>query len=54
MYEKRARLIRQRSGKDLDNLFGPIVVCIGLAVALVLNFAFKVCPLNELSLEYWI
>jgi SPX domain protein involved in polyphosphate accumulation/uncharacterized membrane protein YidH (DUF202 family) len=42
MYEKRARLIRQRSGKDLDNMFGPIVVCIGLAVALVLNFVFKV------------
>lgn len=42
MYEKRAKLIRQRSGRDLDNLFGPIVVCIGLAVALVLNFAFKV------------
>ncbi|KAJ5693268.1 hypothetical protein N7462_002691 [Penicillium macrosclerotiorum] len=41
MYEKRARLIRQRSGKDLDNMFGPLVVCIGLAVALVLNFAFK-------------
>lgn len=43
MYEKRSRLIRQRSGKDLDNMLGPIVVCIGLAVALVLNFAFKVC-----------
>lgn len=43
MYEKRGRLIRQRSGKDLDNMFGPIVVCIGLAIALVLNFAFKVC-----------
>jgi len=42
MYEKRARLIRQRSGKDLDNITGPLVVCIGLAVALVLNFAFKV------------
>jgi uncharacterized membrane protein YidH (DUF202 family) len=42
MYERRARLIRQRSGKDLDNMFGPIVVCIGLAIALVLNFAFKV------------
>jgi uncharacterized membrane protein YidH (DUF202 family) len=42
MYERRARLIRQRSGKDLDNMFGPIVVCIGLAVALVLNFVFKV------------
>ncbi|PWY65305.1 SPX domain protein [Aspergillus heteromorphus CBS 117.55] len=41
MHEKRARLIRQRSGRDLDNTFGPIVVCIGLAVALVLNFAFK-------------
>ncbi|PKX94553.1 SPX domain protein [Aspergillus novofumigatus IBT 16806] len=33
MYEKR--------GRDLDNTFGPIVVCIGLAIALVLNFAFK-------------
>lgn len=42
MYEKRARLIRQRSGKDLDNLVGPLVVCIGLAVALLLNFGFKV------------
>ncbi|KAJ5090357.1 hypothetical protein N7532_009041 [Penicillium argentinense] len=42
MYEKRSRLIRQRSGKDLDNMFGPLVVCLGLAVALVLNFAFKV------------
>ncbi|PLN84647.1 SPX domain protein [Aspergillus taichungensis] len=41
MYEKRSRLIRQRSGRDLDNTFGPIVVCIGLAVALVLNFVFK-------------
>ncbi|KAF5863144.1 Phosphate metabolism transcription protein [Aspergillus alliaceus] len=41
MYEKRSRLIRQRSGRDLDNTFGPIVVCIGLAVALILNFTFK-------------
>ncbi|KKK15506.1 hypothetical protein P175DRAFT_0532255 [Aspergillus ochraceoroseus IBT 24754] len=41
MYELRARLIRQRSGRDLDHMFGPIVVCIGLAVALILNFAFK-------------
>ncbi|KGO71099.1 SPX, N-terminal [Penicillium italicum] len=41
IYERRARLIRQRSGKDLDNMFGPIVVCIGLAIALVLNFFFK-------------
>ncbi|KAL3442640.1 VTC domain-containing protein [Aspergillus insuetus] len=41
MHEMRARLIRQRSGRDLDNTFGPIVVCVGLAIALVLNFAFK-------------
>jgi SPX domain protein involved in polyphosphate accumulation len=42
-YETRARLIRIRSGKDLDNIFGPMVVCIGLAFALLLNFGFKVC-----------
>lgn len=42
MYQTRARLIRQRSGKDLDNLFGPIVVCLGLAGALLLNFVFRV------------
>lgn len=41
IYEKRARLIRQRSGKDLDNMIGPLIVCVGLAIALVLNFAFK-------------
>lgn len=43
MYEMRIRLIRQRSGRDLDNVIGPIIVCVGLAAALVLNFAFKVC-----------
>jgi uncharacterized membrane protein YidH (DUF202 family) len=43
MYLHRSRLIRERSGKDFDNVFGPFVICIGLAVALVLNFWFKVC-----------
>lgn len=43
IYEKRAQLIRARSGKDLDNVYGPVIVCIGLAIALVLNFGFKVC-----------
>ena len=42
IYEDRARLIRQRSGKDLDNILGPVVVCIGLASALFMNFGFKV------------
>lgn len=42
MYVVRARLIRARSGRDLDNVFGPFVLCVGLAVALVLNFWLKV------------
>lgn len=44
MYMKRSRMIEQRSGKDFDNIVGPIVVCLGLIVALCLNFGFKVCP----------
>jgi hypothetical protein len=42
MYIVRSRMIEQRSGKDLDNVIGPVVVCIGLVVALCLNFGFKV------------
>lgn len=42
IYIYRSRLIRERSGKDFDNVFGPLVVCFGLALALVLNFGFKV------------
>ncbi|DAA79450.1 TPA_exp: Uncharacterized protein A8136_0223 [Trichophyton benhamiae CBS 112371] len=41
MYESRSRLIRERSGKDFDNVIGPLVVCLGIAVVLVLNFWFK-------------
>lgn len=44
MYIKRCRMIEQRSGKDFDHVVGPIVVCLGLVVALCLNFGFKVCP----------
>ena len=43
MYIMRSRLIKARSGKDLDNVVGPIIVCLGLTVALCLNFIFKVC-----------
>jgi hypothetical protein len=42
MYVYRAKLIRERSGKDFDAPLGPLVVCVGLAVALCLNFGFKV------------
>ncbi|EME48043.1 hypothetical protein DOTSEDRAFT_167584 [Dothistroma septosporum NZE10] len=40
-YMWRANLIQRRSGKDFDAVAGPVIVCIGLIVALVLNFAFK-------------
>lgn len=42
MYIVRSRLIQERSGKDFDNIIGPIIVCVGLTVALCLNFGFKV------------
>ncbi|KAK5687798.1 Phosphate metabolism transcription protein [Elasticomyces elasticus] len=41
IYMWRCNLIERRSGKDFDAVTGPIVVCVGLVVALVLNFAFK-------------
>lgn len=41
VYMWRSKLITERSGKDFDNAIGPFVVSIGLACALVLNFAFK-------------
>ncbi|MCJ1264809.1 Phosphate metabolism transcription protein [Lobaria immixta] len=40
-YVVRSRMIRERSGKDFDNIIGPIIVCVGLVVALCLNFGFK-------------
>ncbi|TKA24020.1 hypothetical protein B0A50_06911 [Salinomyces thailandicus] len=41
IYMWRVSLIQRRSGKDFDAITGPVVVCVGLIVALVLNFAFK-------------
>jgi uncharacterized membrane protein YidH (DUF202 family) len=43
IYMYRMKLITQRSGKDFDAITGPLIVCVGLAVALCLNFGFKVC-----------
>lgn len=53
MYVTRSRLIRERSGKDFDNILGPMVVCIGLAAALCLNFGFKVC-LSPSPIVEWV
>ena len=46
MYVTRSQMIRDRSGKDFDNVLGPIVICMGLVVALLLNFGFKVCMMG--------
>ena len=47
VYIVRSRMIQERSGKDFDNVIGPIVVCIGLVVALCLNFGFKYRAASE-------
>ncbi len=39
---QRSKMIEQRSGKDFDYVVGPIIVCVGLCVALCLNFGLKV------------
>ena len=35
-------MIAQRSGKDFDAVLGPVIVSIGLCIALCLNFGLKV------------
>lgn len=42
VYQARNRMIKARSGQDFDSVVGPIIVCVGLVVALCLNFGFKV------------
>ncbi|KAF2238401.1 SPX-domain-containing protein [Viridothelium virens] len=41
VYTWRSNLIRKRSGRDFDAVLGPCIVCIGLIIALILNFGFK-------------
>ncbi|KZL87633.1 vtc domain-containing protein, partial [Colletotrichum incanum] len=40
MMRLRRKMILGRSGKDFDNLIGPLIISIALMVALVLNFVF--------------
>ena len=46
-YIVRSRMIQDRSGKDFDNVIGPIVICIALVVALCLNFGFQYRAASE-------
>ncbi|KAL8861034.1 MAG: hypothetical protein Q9178_002547 [Gyalolechia marmorata] len=41
VYIVRSRMIEARSGKDFDNIYGPILVCLALIVALCLNFGLQ-------------
>ena len=48
MLRTRRSMIVERSGKDFDNMVGPIVISAALMIALILNFVFQVsieeCP----------
>ncbi|KAI1388843.1 SPX-domain-containing protein [Hypoxylon trugodes] len=41
MLQKRRNMIMERSGKDFDNMIGPLVVSAALMLALILNFVFS-------------
>ncbi|CAM1510415.1 Fc.00g007500.m01.CDS01 [Cosmosporella sp. VM-42] len=41
MLRVRRQMILERSGKDFDNMIGPIIISISLMVALLLNFFFQ-------------
>ncbi|TKA46005.1 hypothetical protein B0A55_13231, partial [Friedmanniomyces simplex] len=41
VYLWRCRLIERRSGGEFDAVVGPVGVCLGLVVALLVNFGFK-------------
>lgn len=42
MMQTRRTMILERSGKDFDNMIGPIVISVAMLVALLLNFFFQV------------
>ena len=48
MHRTRRNMIVERSGKDFDNMIGPIIVSLALMIALVLNFVMAVSlPVQE-------
>ncbi|KAI0112097.1 VTC domain-containing protein [Nemania sp. FL0031] len=40
MLRRRRQMIVERSGKDFDNMIGPLAVSVALMIALILNFVF--------------
>ena len=50
MLHVRRDMIVERSGRDFDNVLGPLVISLAMIVALVLNFVFAVSSPLFLSL----
>lgn len=48
MQRQRRTMIMERSGKDFDNMVGPIVISVALIVALILNFTFQVSTVSTI------
>lgn len=42
MLRVRRSMILERSGKDFDNMIGPMIISVAMMVALILNFVFQV------------
>lgn len=42
MLKVRRQMILERSGKDFDNMIGPMIISAALMIALILNFVFQV------------
>lgn len=50
MLQVRRSMIMERSGKDFDNIIGPVVISIALMVALITNFVIQVRISSGISL----
>lgn len=50
MMRTRRSMILERSGKDFDNMFGPMVISMALMAALVINFVFSVSGARGLAM----
>ena len=42
IHRTRLQMIEARSGRDFDNILGPLVVALAMVVSLIINFALRV------------
>ena len=45
MLQVRRGMIMERSGKDFDNMLGPLIISVALMAALIVNFVLQVSNL---------